>query len=170
VTIVESPPVETKAADPQLLFREAKARRRRRWTIGGISIAVVSILAIGIIAGASQWKDQGQSSQQPAPLSAVGNARLGSVTGSLMLSAGVSAAGFHGLPGTVRLIGQHGQGTIVHVGSDGAFSVHLPPGRYLGFGSSPHFLSVPRMPCRGRSPIIVLPGRTSRVTVICEGM
>jgi len=49
VTIVASPPEDPQADVAQLLFREARQRRRRRWLIAGIAVA--GFVLVGIAAG-----------------------------------------------------------------------------------------------------------------------
>jgi hypothetical protein len=65
VTIVASPPEHPIATDPQLLFREARQRRRRRWLIVGIVvgllIAGVTVLAVAVGGG------HGLASRRTAP-------------------------------------------------------------------------------------------------------
>ena len=52
MTIVASPPEDPQADAAQLLFREARQRRRRRWLIAGIAVAgfVLVAIAAGFVA------------------------------------------------------------------------------------------------------------------------
>jgi hypothetical protein len=53
VTIVDSPQVEAKGAEAQLLFEEARERRRRRWLVTGVvgvAVIVSSVLAMAMLA------------------------------------------------------------------------------------------------------------------------
>lgn len=172
VTLIEDPPRRTIADEPQLLFAEAKERRRRRWTIGGIIAGVALLLVVLVATGATRSGARGPSSEPPAPASPLGPPRTGTVTGRLMLDAGVVASGYHGLPGTVRFIGSGGTGATVRVADDGRFTVRLRAGTYKAVGSSPRFLTgqPSMMPCNGRSPVAVRAGRTTSVIVVCEGM
>ena len=172
VTLVEDPPRRALADEPQLLFAEAKERRRKRWAIGGIVTAVVVLLLVLVAVGVTRSGAQGPSSGRPVPASPLGGLHAGVVTGRLMLDAGVAASGYHALPGTVRFVGQHGAGRVVNVANDGQFTVRLPAGTYRAIGSSPQFLigRPTDMPCNGRSPVVVRARGTSTVIVVCEGM
>lgn len=48
MTIVASSPDQSAAADPQLLFREARQRRRRRWLSVGIVLVAITALGVGV--------------------------------------------------------------------------------------------------------------------------
>jgi hypothetical protein len=50
MTIVASPPEQSTAADPQLLFREARQRRRRRWLVAGaVTVLVVAAVIASVL-------------------------------------------------------------------------------------------------------------------------
>jgi hypothetical protein len=172
VTLVEDPPRRALGDEPQLLFAEAKERRRKRWAIGGIVAAVAVLLLVLVVAGVTRSGSQGPSSGRSIPASPLGGLGTGKVTGRLMLEAGVAAAGFHGLPGTVRFLGPKGVGPTVNVADDGRFNVRLRVGTYTAIGGSPNFVvgRANTMPCQGRSPVVVRAGRTTTVIVVCEGM
>lgn len=174
MTLIENAPTPTvdDSPQPQLLFAEAKERRRRRWAIGGILTAVVVLLVVLVSLGMRWSGSEGPSLEHALPLSTPAAHRSGTVTGTLMIEAGVAAAGFHSLPGTVRFVGTQGMGSTVHVADNGKFQVQLRAGTYKAIGSSPKFLDGPPnlMPCNGRLPVVVRPGRTSKVVVVCEGM
>ena len=56
MTLLDTPPQASTAANPELLFREAKQRRRRRWLVAGIVataliVALLSIVLLGRTAG-----------------------------------------------------------------------------------------------------------------------
>ena len=172
MTLVEDPASRTLADEPQLLFAEAKERRRRRWAIGGIVTAVVVLLLILVAVGITRSGSGGPSSERSVPASPLGALRTGTVTGRLMLNAGLAASGYHSLPGMVRFVGPQGTGPTVHVADDGRFKVRLRAGTYKAIGSSPKFLvgQPSMMPCNGRSPVVVRAGRTTNVIVVCEGM
>lgn len=88
-----------------------------------------------------------------------------------MLEAGVSAAGTHPLPGTVVLYSDNGKTFSMHVGSDGAFTFHVPPGSYTASGQSPKFIwNDANALCFSHGYVVVRAGATATTTVICEGM
>jgi hypothetical protein len=58
----------------------------------------------------------------------------------------------------------------VKTGSDGSFSLRLPPGTYYLAATSPRFSIDPppaTPPCRGDTPAVVSRGSTNRVDVVC---
>jgi hypothetical protein len=61
MTIVDSPTERPFVDDPQLLFREARQRRRRRWLTAGIAVAVF-LLAIGLTVGLTGGQGGGKQS------------------------------------------------------------------------------------------------------------
>jgi hypothetical protein len=59
----------------------------------------------------------------------------------------------------------------VKTGSDGSFSLSLPPGTYYLAATSPSLSIDPppvTPPCRGDTPAVVSRGSTYRVDVVCE--
>jgi len=171
VTVVDSPHVETKVGEPQLLFAEARQRRRRRQLVAGIVLVGLLLVAIGITAGVMASGGGRSPSHAPGSSEPLLTGSSGTVSGTLKLEAGVSLAGFHGLPGTVSLVGSHGVTHTINVGSDGKFLMHVPAGTYTAIGKSPRYLTDgTEMPCHSRSPIVVQAGVTSTITVVCEGM
>jgi hypothetical protein len=48
VTLLDTPSKASTAANPELLFREAKQRRRRRWFSAGVVLVVATALAVGV--------------------------------------------------------------------------------------------------------------------------
>lgn len=170
MTLVQDPPSRTVADEPQLLFAEAKERRRR--VVGGIMIAVGVLLVVLVSVGVTRSDSRDASIERSVPASPLGAHRIGTATGRLMLNAGLAAAGYHSLPGTVRFVGPQGTGPTVHVADDGRFKVRLRVGTYKAVGSSPEYL-VERpstMPCSAPSVVAVRAGRTTNVIVTCEGV
>lgn len=160
-------PAESRAADAVVEDAEHhRPRRRRRLLIVSIVSAAIVIAAIVAIAGGGLGGN-GSPSPAPPPV-AVG---LGQITGVLMLEAGVSAAGTHPLPGTVVLYSDNGKTFSMHVGSDGAFKFHVPPGSYTASGQSPKFIwNDANALCFSHGYVVVRAGATATTTVICEGM
>ena len=128
-------------------------------------------MAIGITAGVMASGGGGSSPHAPGSSEPLLTANTGTVSGTLKLEAGVSLAGFHGLPGTVSLVSSHDVTHTMNVGSDGKFLIHVPAGTYTAIGQSPKYLTDgTKMPCHSRSPAVVQAGVTSTITVVCEGM
>jgi hypothetical protein len=65
MTVIDCPPEDPKVDEAQLLFQEARQRRRRRWLVSGI-VAVVGLLVVGMILGAAV----GRGGRGPAPQAA----------------------------------------------------------------------------------------------------
>jgi len=64
------------------------------------------------------------------------------------------------------------QAVTVTVGSSGAFSVPLPPGRYQVSGRSPDIMEVDgghsrELPCSQPSSVVVSAGNTATITLAC---
>jgi|GEM_PF-3585598 len=74
MTILASPPKQPTAANPELLFREARQRRRRRWLVAGI-VVVVFIVAVSSIVLLGRTAGPGTptrgTSRVPTPLTTV---------------------------------------------------------------------------------------------------
>ena len=68
MTLLDALPEIPTAADPELLFREARQRRRRRWLIAGIFGVVVTALVVGVVVSVGGIGDL----QNPASLSTAG--------------------------------------------------------------------------------------------------
>jgi hypothetical protein len=69
VTITDSPTHTAEVDELQLLFREAKQRRRRRWLISGIA-TLAFLVVVGMVVGLSVAQGGGRSSRpqvNPAP-------------------------------------------------------------------------------------------------------
>ena len=66
MTLVKDPPAPAVADDPQLLFAEAKERRKRRWVIGGIVTAVVGLLLVLVAIGTARSDSRGPSTHPSA--------------------------------------------------------------------------------------------------------
>jgi len=72
MTIVDTPAAAPEVDGTQLLFPEAKQRRRRRWLASGIGLVVV-VVAVGIILGLTVGRGSGGSPRPSSPpLSAPG--------------------------------------------------------------------------------------------------
>jgi hypothetical protein len=56
----------------------------------------------------------------------------------------------------------------VEVGSDGVFSIAVPPGRYLLTGHSPQYGGGEGLCGRGAKPVVVKTGVTTSVDVACD--
>jgi hypothetical protein len=77
----------------------------------------------------------------------------------------------HGLPGAVRFKGANDSSHTVGTASNGTFRVRLRPGTYHVLGGSPAYrVNGSIAPCTTIDPIVVSAGRTTNVTVVCEGM
>ena len=79
MTVIDCPPEEPKVDEAQLLFQEARQRRRRRWLVSGI-VAVVGLLVVGIILGAAIGRG-GRGSVSPA--AAPASARVAATSGTV---------------------------------------------------------------------------------------
>ncbi len=175
VTVVDrSPGLEGVGPGPaDLLFPEARRRRRRRRRIvAGIVALGLLLVAIELTAGVVAGGLRGSRPHAPGSSEPLVNGSPGMVSGVLKLEAGLSPAGFHGLPGEVSLISSRGMAHSMNVGSDGKFLMSVPAGNYTAIGRSPNYLldDDTRWPCRSRSPVVVQTGVTSTITVVCEGM
>lgn len=75
MTLLETPPKTSTATGPELLFREARQRRKRRWLVSGI-VAAVIIVAVSSIVLLGTTAGQGTSTQgianAPTPVAGVG--------------------------------------------------------------------------------------------------
>jgi hypothetical protein len=136
------------------LFREANARRVRRWMVVGTVIAVLVIGGFGLWARTSSGIASGT---KPA---------AGTVTGQLLEEAGVLGPP-RALAGAVELVSAHGHRTVA-IGADGTFTSHIRPGRYTAIGRSPRFDANAPV-CAARSPVVVQAKHQTPVTVICDG-
>ena len=67
MTVIDAPP-QAASDDAQLLFREAKQRRRRRWLLSGI-VSLVVLAALGLTIASAAGRGGG-GSPRPAPIPA----------------------------------------------------------------------------------------------------
>ena len=91
----------------------------------------------------------------------------GTVAGILQLSTVSTPTGE---PGSVTLTSGSGQTYTVRVPFNGMFTTEVAVGSYTAVGYSPLVLSdgVP-LRCMAQSPVVVVPGKTTQVTVTCLG-
>jgi hypothetical protein len=77
VTIVEEPKARSAAQDPELLFREAKRRRSRRWLGSGIVLVVLALLGLTLshtFGGAGRMPSG--SVRTPPPITGAGHSGM----------------------------------------------------------------------------------------------
>jgi hypothetical protein len=86
------------------------------------------------------------------------------VRGRLIFAGGPAPGAWPVTPGTVRLKGPSDY--QVAVDSRGRFELRTAPGSYRASGTSPKFGSHEYV-CQAGPPVVVAPGRTSRVDVLC---
>lgn len=100
----------------------------------------------------------------------------GRVTGRLLVEGGAMRAGGRQpgqrpVRGTVWFTAAGHRRITILVGSAGAFSAWLVPGRYAVSGSSPRVSQAGRAghpaPCARAVPALVQPGQVTRIAVIC---
>jgi hypothetical protein len=90
----------------------------------------------------------------------------GTVTGHLYGVGGPSPGSPRAWPGTVTLTGA-GTQSEVRVGASGAYSVHVPPGRYTLTGHSPQYGGRSYL-CRATGPVTVTSGSSVVANVWCQ--
>jgi hypothetical protein len=117
----------------------------------------------------------GCSSSKPRATASTAPAGEGTVTGTLQLVGGPAPGTASPAAGEVYAFtsaGLTGKPTArVKTGSDGSFSLNLPPGTYYLAATSPSFNIDPAPatpPCRGDGPAVVSRGSTGLVDVVCE--
>jgi hypothetical protein len=126
-------------ASPELLFQEAKQRRRRRWLKGGLLGLPLALGLALLIVVASQYR---------SPSASLGGTRVppaadgrGTIAGILELQTNCRIC--FPRKGTVTAT-SHGRSYKVSVPQNGLFSLKVPAGRYVVTGRSPHAWSVVR--------------------------
>jgi hypothetical protein len=114
------------------------------------------------------------SSSPPRGNSSIASAQ-GAVTGTLRLAGGPAPGTDKPASGEIYAFTTAGlTGTPiakVKTGTDGSFSLSLPPGTYYLAATSPSFSidpPPPTPPCRGATPAVVSKGSTNRVDVVCQ--
>jgi hypothetical protein len=68
MTVIDRPP-ETHGLGPEppeVLFPEARQRRRRRWLFGGVVVGVAVVVAVGLLVGVFRGRSNGVPSLSPA--------------------------------------------------------------------------------------------------------
>jgi hypothetical protein len=101
----------------------------------------------------------------------------GHVAGRLVMEGGPMGPGGQQpgerpIPGTVTFTAAGHKPVTVKVGSSGAFSVPLPPGRYRVSGRSPAIMEVDgvrnrELPCTQPASATVTAGHTASITLAC---
>ena len=101
----------------------------------------------------------------------------GHLTGKLVMEGGPlgpggKQPGERAMSGTVTLAAAGHQPVTVKVGSSGAFSVPLPPGRYQVSGRSPQIMEIDggrsrELPCSQPTLAAVTAGHTATITLTC---
>jgi hypothetical protein len=124
--LVEEAPSAAHASEPQLLFAEAKARRRRRWVIGGIvaTVAMLGLLLAAVVV--IEWGAGGNSTEHAIPsASLLHHGELKGVAGQCS-----GPANLRRLP--VEVIVYQGRHVVVEETKLGShpFSFSLAPGQY----------------------------------------
>ena len=76
------------------------------------------------------------------------------------------------MSGTVTFTAAGHQPVAVQVGSSGAFSVPLPPGRYQVSGRSPDIMEIDggrsrELPCSQPTSAVITAGQTATITLTC---
>ena len=92
----------------------------------------------------------------------------GTLSGHLFAVGGL-APGFRPLNGTVTIVQGPDRSSTVSVGTDGRFSIAVPPGRYLLEGRSPLY-DGGKGTCRADRPATVRAGATVVANVYCQEM
>ncbi len=127
------------------------------------SSALSGLLLAGLLAGCAA------SAGQPPT--------TGHLTGRLVMEGGPMGPGGQQpgerpMAGTVTFTSAEHQPVTVKVGSSGAFSVPLPPGRYRVSGSSPAIMEVDggrsrEVPCSQPASATVTAGHAATITLTC---
>lgn len=78
MTIITSPPEQPEIAEEQLLFKEARQRRRRRWLVAGIVLVVVTAgIIVALVTPGAKTPIRPPASQPPStPIRPVGGAAV----------------------------------------------------------------------------------------------
>jgi hypothetical protein len=101
----------------------------------------------------------------PAPVpSTAHTVQLGTVSGRLILSVGVTSA--QPAAGTVTLLGTDSSSQVVKTGTNGAYQASLRPGTYVLEGHSPSYGSYV---CSGQPAVTVVAATTTTQDVYCVG-
>jgi len=126
MTLIEDPPSGMVARDPQLLFAEARERRRRRWAIGGILTTVVALGLILAAVGVFGWNPGEHSSEHSVPAAPV--VHRGVLDGIAGECTGIANLPAH----PVQVIVYRGSHVVIRQSQLGShpFSFSLPPGKY----------------------------------------
>jgi hypothetical protein len=147
---------------PHVLIDPEVARRHR--LTGGLAAAAVA----AIVAGAAilLGPDRTVTPSRPGFATNSPAAALLTVTGVLRAVGGPAIATPRGLPGIVAFTGRHGTSFTARTGTDGRFTVKVPPGYYDVTGTSPLY-NDGRAACRAASPAVVEAAQMPTVDVDC---
>ena len=131
--------------------------------------AATGLLLSGLAAGCA--------SAGGAPAGGQVHPATGHLTGKLVMEGGPlgpggQQPGERPMSGTVTFTAAGHRAVTVTVGSSGAFSVPLPPGRYQVSGRSPDIMKVDgghsrELPCSQPTSVVVSAGTTAATTLAC---
>lgn len=154
---------------PELLFPEAKRRRRNRWVMGGLVLLVLVLAGAGVLAFVTH---DGSGSPSAAPRHVQGiPERSATIDGVLELQAPCRIC----FPRRGTVTAKEGKRTYtVSVPPNGLFRLKVPPGRYVVAGHSPQDWSFTKSggrvesQCTTGSPTVIAESQsTVTVSVAC---
>jgi hypothetical protein len=152
---------------PEMLFPQAKRRRRRRWiaALGAASIAVIG-LAIGAAVVLHGTSGTGNSNSTPGTSVGGLDAGSGTVVGVVYPEEGVNM----GFGAQLWFTNASGKRIAVSVPADSGFRVRLPVGSYT-VSARGHWVIVPQgvAQCSTSAPVQVGRDTTTQVRVGCIG-
>jgi hypothetical protein len=129
----------------------------------------IAILALGILAGCSGSPPSGGIQQHVTqPTVTQPTVTQPTVTGKFVRVGGPAPGSPVPLPGTITARAATGQTFTARAGSNGRFTLSLPPGTYRVSGRSP-LIQSGQMVCGATALLRVSPKRPAgRVTVVCS--
>jgi hypothetical protein len=137
------------------------ARRLSNRPLLSSAVAVLAAVVIGVPVGVTLLLRSGATTS-PAEI-----AGYGRILGTLEAVGGPAPGTPRPLRGSITLRNSSGTAFTATAGSDGAFSVRIPPGPYTVIGRSPLYDSG-IADCQPIEPVTVVAGTTIRVVVACQ--